>query len=603
MVPDIPAFALDDGFTYRVPPELAGQVEVGSLVRVPLAGRRVRGYAVGLEEGAPGLDSAKLKDVRALSSPIPVFTPAMLPVLRWAAEHYAAPLAAVLAKTAPPNLPKPPPPLELPAVPPASGPAPELSAAAAEGGPARTVQVAAGRDWAELIRGAASAPVRAERSVLVVAPTAAEASGLAEQLRADFGPRVVEAVEHAGKGAAAALTAAWSQAASQAGLVVVGTLRAVWWPVKALSMAVLVEDGRRGMKERQTPTAAARSLAAARSSAEGLQLLLVGRVPAVQTLHEGLDVARIPGRLWAPVEVVDRTEEPPGGGVVTARVQAAVAAVRSRGGLVLAFTHRRGYAPASRCARCRLLRTCPDCGGRAGHRGRGVRSGRGQVCARCQIRLGACPSCGGDRFEPLGAGAGRIIEELGRTADGEAGPVGSGCPVMVGTERDLPAVPEVDLAVVVDADGLVRGTNYRAPEDALALLARTAAAVRRGGRMMVQTADPGHPVYTALRRGDPFPFLAEELEVRRRYALPPCGEVAVVEVEVKESDGPAALEEAFDEAFEDAAIYGPALESDRIRWLVQGPDLRQVKQRLRPAVARLRDQGHKVRVDVDPREF
>lgn len=603
MVPDIPAFALDGGFTYRVPPELAGQVEVGSLVRVPLAGRRVRGYVVGLEEGAPGLDSAKLKDVRALSSTIPVFTPAMLPALRWAAEHYAAPLAAVLAKTAPPNLPKPPPPLELPAVPPASGPAPDLSEAAAEGGPARTVQAAAGGDWAELIRGAAAAPVRAERSVLVVAPTAAEAAGLAERLRADFGRRVVEAAEQAGKSAAAAFTAAWSQAATQAGLVVVGTLRTVWWPVKSLSMVVLVEDGRPGMKERQTPTAAARSLAAVRSSSEGLQVLLVGRVPAVQTLHEGLDVARMPGRLWAPVEVVDRTEEPPGAGLITGRVRKAIAAVRSRGGLVLAFTHRRGYAPASRCARCRLLRTCPSCGGRAGHRGRGVRAGREQICPRCQIPLGACPSCGGDRFEPLGAGVGRIIEELDRTAPGEAGAVGSGCPVMAGTERDLPSAPEVDLAVVVDADGLVRGTNYRAPEDALALLARTAAAVRRGGRMMVQTADPEHSVYTALRRGDPFPFLEEELEVRRQYSLPPCGEVAVVEVEAGSPEDSAALDGVFDEVFEDAAVYGPALESDRIRWLVQGSDLRRVKQRLRPAVARLRDQGFKVRVDVDPREF
>lgn len=601
MVPDIPTFAVDEGFAYRVPPELAEQVEVGSLVRAPLAGRRVRGYVIGLEEAAgEGRDDGKLRDVRSLAAPVPVFTPAMLPSLRWAARHYAAPLAAVLAKTGPPNLPKKAPLVDLPAVPPASGPVPEASEAAAGGGPGRAVQLVAGEGWAELIRKAAAAPVRAGRSVLAVLPSAVEAAALAGRLEADYGSRVVAAA--AADQDAAALTAAWSRAAAQGGLVVVGTLRAAWWPVKDLSMMVLVEDGRPGMKERQTPTVAVRALAGQRSAAERLQLVLVGRVPAVQTLHEGTDVVRVPGRLWAPVEVVDRTEAPPGEGVVTARVRTAVAGVRRRGGRVFAFTHRRGYAPASRCTQCRLLRTCPVCEGRVGHSGpseRGVSSGHEAVCLRCRVRPGACLSCGGVRFEPLGAGVGRIIEELGRVVGGEAAEAGSGSPVMVGTERDLPGLPPVDLAVVVDADGLVRGTNYRAAEDALLVMARTAAAVRRerGCRMMVQTADPRHPIYEVLRRADPFPFLEEELDARRRYALPPCGEVLVLEV--KGEFDPA----AFDPVFEDACVYGPAQDGGRTRWMIQGGDLREVKDRLRPAVGRLREKGCRVRVDVDPRVF
>ena len=267
-----------------MPPELAEQVEVGSLVRVPLAGRRVRGYVIGLEKGPTGPGKGKLRDVRALAAPVPVFTPAMLPSLRWAARHYAAPLAAVLAKTGPPNLPKEAPPVELPAVPPASGPVPEASEAAAAGGPGRAVQLVAGEGWAELIRGAAAAPVRAGRSVLAVLPSAAEAAALAERLEADYGSRVVTA---AADQDAAALTAAWSRAAAQGGLVVVGTLRVGWWPVKDLSMMVLAEDGRPGMKERQTPTAAVRALAGERSAAERLQLVLVGRVPAVQDPARG----------------------------------------------------------------------------------------------------------------------------------------------------------------------------------------------------------------------------------------------------------------------------------------------------------------------------
>ena len=277
MVPDIPTFAVDDGFAYRVPSALADRVTVGSLVRVPLAGRRVRGYVIGMEGDSGDLDPRKLKDVRSVSSPIPVFAEAMLPSLEWAAWYYVAPLARVLAKTGPPNLPKRLPPLELPSVPRCDGPVPEVAEAATAGGPSRTVQVVVGTGWAELIRGTIAAPVRAEKSVLVVAPSAVEASRLASRLVADFGSRVLDVAEQD----PASVTSAWSHAATQGGLVVVGTMRVIWWPVMNLSMLVLVEDGRRGMKERQTPTVAVRALARVRAVAERLQLVLVGRVPTV----------------------------------------------------------------------------------------------------------------------------------------------------------------------------------------------------------------------------------------------------------------------------------------------------------------------------------
>ena len=585
MVPDIPTFAVDDGFSYRVPPEILDQVAVGSMVRVPLAGRRVRGYVVGLETEDDPSEDRKLRDVRSVSSPVPVFTEAMLPSIRWAAGHYVAPMAGVLAKSAPPNLPRRPSPWRLPSVPPASSPVSGAGKTAASRDPG-IVQVLAGGSWSELIRGSVTGPVRTGKSAVIVAPTAVEAARLADRLEADLGRRIVRAVDQDN----AALTSAWSRAATQGGLVVVGTLRVIWWPVKDLSMVCLVEEGRRGMKERQTPTVAAGAVARVRSAAESLQLVLVGRVPTIDTLHEAAVVKRIRGRLWARVEVVDRTEDPPGGGLLAERVRVAIASTVRRDGRVFVFTHRKGYAPASRCVVCRSLRSCPACGSRPDHR---------STCPRCDAVLGPCPSCGGNRFEPLGAAVGRITEQLGRMVGDSVGPVGSSSRVMVGTERDLVEVPPVELTVVVDADGLVRGTNYRSTEEALALLARTASTLRRGDRcrMMLQTADARHPVYEALRLGDPAPFLRDELVARRRFSLPPCGEVMVVEVEG--TDDAAVL----DETFAGADVYGPARESGRIRWIVQGHDLREQKQRLRATVGRLRDQGCRVRIDVDPREF
>lgn len=172
----------------------------------------------------------------------------------------------------------------------------------------------------------------------------------------------------------------------------------------------------------------------------------------------------------------------------------------------------------------------------------------------------------------------------------------------VGTERDLVTLKPVDLAVAVDGDGLVRGTNYRAAEDALALLARVAAKVRTGAgnRLMVQTVAPGHGVFRALEAADPVPFLRRELEERAELGLPPLGEVVVLEIggaQVAEADA------EIREALADAAVFGPATVGERTRWLVQGKDLSTAKVRLREVVGRLRERGARVRIDVDPRDL
>lgn len=572
-------------------------MEVGSLVRVPLGGRTTRGFVV--ETGCePPLDrdslfpaSPPLKEVAAVLGGQPVFTPEMLPALRETARHYLAPLSAVLGRTAPPNLPRPPRRLHLPSIPPADSPAPEVSRLAAAGRPGPVMHLPTAGDRAGMIRGAVTAPLREGRSVMVIAPTAAEAAQLAHELRRDLGRRVAEAA-----GDAAALTEIWSRAAAQPGLAVVGTLRAMWWPVRDLALAVLVEEGRPGMKERRTPTVAAGFHIRLRARMEGFPALSAGPVAALESRAAGEEEAPVRGRRWPPVETADRRGEPPGGGVITERARIAIRAAADAGGPVLVFCHRRGYSPAARCASCRSLRICPECGSRPDPGGR---------CPRCGAELGGCPACGGKRFEPLGAGTGRVLEELARKlGGGTTGEADSGRTVLVGTERDLPELPPVRLAVVVDADGLVRRPDYRAAEEALLLLARVAGSLggRRGQRMIIQTADPQHPVFRALQKGDPAVFLEEELALRRRLGLPPAGEMILLRAGGAADYSP--LEEAMRDLPAGAAAHGPAEEADGgVRWLLQGTNLDPLRERLRPAIARIREAGGRVRADVDPRHL
>jgi primosomal protein N' (replication factor Y) len=356
VVPDVPSFAVDDGVAYAVPEGM--DVEVGAVVRVPLGGRRLRGWVVAVGEPP----RPRLRPILARSGDLPVFDAALLGVLRWAAIHYVAPLAAVLAKATPPNLPR---------------------------GVRAPVPARAGHRRARLLVGpgpgyeaiaAAIAPVAAAgRSTIVVAATVPEAEATAAALSARLGIEV-PAVSSQRGGAAAS------------GVVRLATEPGWWWRTLnwrradgCPGLAVLVGGSPR-MKDKATPTIHARDLLLRRAAAERFSVVMTELVPTAEALSRSGSVEAM-GRPWGLVDLVDRRPDQPGSGLIAAATAAALRAVGGR--RVLLFTHRR--TAAQRCVRCQALRRCQSCG-----RHRGMRD-----LSRCGAATGL-PSCGGRRFEALG---------------------------------------------------------------------------------------------------------------------------------------------------------------------------------------------------------
>jgi primosomal protein N' (replication factor Y) len=231
-------FPVDDGFAYAVPEGM--DVPVGSIVRIPLGGRRVRGFVI---SSGPGAHEG-LKEILAVSGDFPVFDTDLLGVLRWAAVHYVAPAATVLSKAAPPNLPRRGSTPDLDPVPDLTSPLPEVTAAAAAGKHTQAHFWLGPGPWGSPIAELAAPVLAAGRSVVVAAPSFVEATDLAEELGVVFGNRVVVGASGLGN---AALTKAWARAAAQGGLVVVGTRDVAYWPISDLALAVVVDEGRRGM--------------------------------------------------------------------------------------------------------------------------------------------------------------------------------------------------------------------------------------------------------------------------------------------------------------------------------------------------------------------
>ena len=589
-MPAIPSFLVDKGFWYSIPDAQLGLVEVGSIVRVPLGGRRVRGFVVEVGERSP----AGLKPLAAVSMALPIFDQPLLAALQWAAHRYVAPQAVLLERAAPPNL------VGVLPTDPIHDVTPQVASNHPLSEVARMVQTGRRRPpvalierWTNLewVEAVAEPICSSGQTLLIVVATADEAATINAAVTATVGPdrSLVVSPNHTD----ADNTTAWAGSQS-GGRVVVGTPRVAAWRVGRPGLGILVEEGRRAMKDRQTPTIHARDLLRTRAQLARHTLAFVGPTPSLETLAAGAAVLRTTRRAWPPVEVVDRGAHPPLPGMISHQALAAIRAVAAAGDSVFVFAHRRGYAPAVTCERCRVIRRCPNCGSRPEN---------DPLCPRCGYRLGPCTNCGHDRFVPMGAGVGRVLEELKRAGGLTVEPAPGSSPVMVGSEADLASLQPVGLAVAVDADGLILGSHFRAAEEALRVLARLAGRVASGSghRAIVQTSLPTHPVIEALRRGDPVPFLEQELEERRKMGFPPSGDLVILEMR---GAIPTGVETALETAADRAMVLGPAPRRDGgRRWLIQGSDLTTFRHNLRALVQKWRDAGTTVRIDSDPLEL
>jgi primosomal protein N' (replication factor Y) len=131
--------------------------------------------------------------------------------------------------------------------------------------------------------------------------------------------------------------------------------------------------------------------------------------------------------------------------------------------------------------------------------------------------------------DELEAAAGRpVVEVTGATAADQPLPSAG---VYIGTEAVLHRVHHADVVAFLEFDSELLAPRYRAGEQALGLLARAARVVggrSGGGRLLVQTRDPRHPVVDAVLLADPGRIVAGEMAVRDSLGYPPARALALL---------------------------------------------------------------------------
>lgn len=496
--------ALGRALDYAVPDGLDDARRVGAIVRIQLQGRRVRGWVVETDvTPAPGVT---LKPIAKVTGRGP--DRSVIDLARWAAHRWAGRTVHLLRTASPDravrHLPQP------------RHRAPTRSDELPPAG-VRLLRRPPGSDPGDLVE-----RLTGSGAVLAVAPTLR----LVRQVAADARQRGL---------VVAVVPGEWAQAAAGCD-VVVGTRTAVWATVPALAAVVVLDEHDEALQQEQAPTWHARDVAVERARRAEVPCLLVSPSPSLAALehHQPVTLSRTDERAgWPVVDLIDRRREPPGRlGLFSDRL---VPHLR-REGRILCILNRTGRSRLLACAACGELARCERCDAAV------VEQQEGRLdCRRCGAdRPRVCARCGSGKLKNLRLGVGRAREELAallREPVGEVSGTGAtidrppGERVVVGTEALLHQVDRAAVVVWLDVDQELVAPRYRAAEEAMALMARSARLLggrADGGRLVVQTRLPEHEVLQSVLHADPGRFVAAERSRRALLGFPPVTALAAV---------------------------------------------------------------------------
>ncbi len=254
----------------------------------------------------------------------------------------------------------------------------------------------------------------------------------------------------------------------------------------------------------------------------------------------------------------------------------AIKARVARGEQCMVFLNRRGYAPVLHCADCGWKSECPHCSAfRVFHKI--DRTLRCHHCGYTERVPRACPTCGNLDIAPLGRGTEQLEEQLAELLSDVKRP-GSMTPsnprgeplrvaridadstrlkgaleeqlaavhagdvdVLVGTQMIAKGhdFRRITLVAAVNPDGALFSADFRAPERLFSLLMQAAGRAGRDANLgaqsevWIQTFQPAHPLYAALKAHDYPAFAKQQLLERQQAGMPPFSAQALVRAEAR----------------------------------------------------------------------
>ena len=369
----------------------------------------------------------------------------------------------------------------------------------------------------------------------------------------------------------------WRRARSGALKLIIGARSALFSPLPNLGLIVADECHDSSYYQSEPPFYHAVTAARMYARFAGAVCVLGSATPTVIQRYQAemgelkhLELPRrITGSDLPAVEIIDMRDELKSGqrGIFSRSLLRELESTLGRGEQAILFLNRRGTATYIFCRDCGLVLRCPNCDTPLTLH---VEEQERLLCHQCgyeRQKPKTCPQCGSTHIREYGLGSERVEAEVSTlfpkartlrwdwetTRQKDAHEMilthfaNHQADVLIGTQMlakglDLPLVTLV--GVVLADVGLYLPDPFAGERvfQVLTQVAGRAGRSERGGRVVLQTFDPAHPVIRSTAQHDVNGFYEYELDQRRRLGYPPFSRL--VRLEYRHHDPVAAEQEA-----------------------------------------------------------
>ena len=391
--------------------------------------------------------------------------------------------------------------------------------------------------------------------VLLLVPEISLTAQLVERMRQMFGNRVI--TYHSKLTPLRRTQIYMDMLRTPSGNIVVGARSALFLPYKNLGLVVVDEEHDSSYKQSEpNPRYNGRDAAVMLAAIHHAKAILGSATPSLESFNNAMAgkyagvtlMSRYGGSLPPKIIISDTIRAVKRGerkSHFNKELLDRIADRLERGEQIMLFQNRRGYAPYVECPRCGWTARCPHCNVTLS---RHLKSGslRCHYCGYSIADPHYCPDCKTSQVQAMGFGTEKVEEEIAAlfptarvlrldsdSANSDAAYnriisqfAAGQADILVGTQIISKGLDfkGVTLIGVLNADNLTNAPDFRAVERAWQTILQVAGRAGRrdkAGEVVVQTADPNHPLFAALSEQGYQHFAAAQLRERQMFNYPP----------------------------------------------------------------------------------
>lgn len=227
---------------------------------------------------------------------------------------------------------------------------------------------------------------------------------------------------------------------------------------------------------------------------------------------------------------------------------------------VILFQNRRGFAPYLECAKCAWIPRCTHCDVSMTYH-KNIDQLVCHYCGHSVVTYSTCQACGNPSLFTKGFGTQKIEEEIKaifpeskvarmdydttRSKTGyeklitlfEQGKLD----ILVGTQMVTKGLDfdRVSIVGILNADNMLNNPDFRAFERSFQMIAQVSGRAGRKnkrGTVILQTANPEHPVIQLVKSNDYISFYNQQIEERQQFKYPPFYRLVFLTIKHKNSE-------------------------------------------------------------------